>query len=271
LREIIKRQLRVQERRKHAAHLLLQAAKKQMTSSNSDYDEALAMLTDQEVTLSEEEQKLLDARQVDGEIYSPFAGSKARVDAATTEMHEQIENYTKAAVRAFGSQRWQASREVLEMILDLHPGHIATMTKLGIVQLRLNDPAAAAQVLQMAVDNDESRPLSHRLLGLAFYKNGQFAEAEQSLVRALEIDPQDPASQTIMGNTLVRLKRPNEAEQAYLKAIKLNPQSTEALHNLALICQNAGRSQEAKRYYEEALQFGAQPNPELEAAIQKSL
>jgi Flp pilus assembly protein TadD len=271
LREIIKRQLRVQERRKHAAHLLLQAAKKQMTSGNSDYDEALAMLTDQEVTLSEEEQKLLDARQVDGEIYSPFAGSKARVDAATTEMHQQIENYTKAAVRAFGSQRWQASREVLEMILDLHPGHIATMTKLGIVQLRLNDPAAAAQVLQMAVDNDESRPLSHRLLGLAFYKNGQFAEAEQSLVRALEIDPQDPASQTIMGNTLVRLKRPNEAEQAYLKAIKLNPQSTEALHNLALICQNAGRSQEAKRYYEEALQFGAQPNPELEAAIQKSL
>jgi Flp pilus assembly protein TadD len=271
LREIIKRQLRVQERRKHAAHLLLQAAKKQMTSGNSDYDEALAMLTDQEVTLSEEEQKLLDARQVDGEIYSPFAGSKARVDAATTEMHQQIENYTKAAVRAFGSQRWQASREVLEMILDLHPGHIATMTKLGIVQLRLNDPAAAAQVLQMAVDNDESRSLSHRLLGLAFYKNGQFAEAEQSLVRALEIDPQDPASQTIMGNTLVRLKRPNEAEQAYLKAIKLNPQSTEALHNLALICQNAGRSQEAKRYYEEALQFGAQPNPELEAAIQKSL
>lgn len=271
LREIIKRQLRVQERRKHAAHLLLQAAKKQMTAGNSDYDEALAMLTDQEVTLSEEEQKLLDARQVDGEIYSPFAGSKARVDAATTEMHQQIENYTKAAVRAFGSQRLQASREVLEMILDLHPGHIATMTKLGIVQLRLNDPAAAAQVLQMAVENDESRSISHRLLGLARYKSGQLAEAEQSLVRALEIDPKDPASYTIYGNTLVRLKRPSEAEQAYLKAIKLNPQATEALHNLALICQNTGRSQEAKRYYEEALQFGAQPNPELEAAIQKSL
>jgi Flp pilus assembly protein TadD len=271
LREIIKRQLRVQERRKHAAHLLLQAAKKQMTAGDSDYDEALAMLTDQEVTLSEEEQKLLDARQVDGEIYSPYAGSKARVDAATTEMHQQIENYTKAAVRAFGSQRLQASREVLEMILDLHPGHIATMTKLGIVQLRLNDPAAAAQILQVAVENDESRSLSHRLLGLAHYRNGQLPEAEQSLRRALEIDPQDPASYTIYGNTMVRLQRADEAEQAYLKAIKINPQATEALHNLALICQNSGRSKEAKRYYEEALQFGAQPNPELESAIEKSL
>jgi len=271
LREIIKRQLKVQERRKHAAHLLLQAAKKQMTAGDSDYDEALALLTDQEITLSEEEQKLLDARQVDGEIYSPYAGSKARVDAATTEMHQQIDNYTKAAVRAFGSQRLQASREVLEMILDLHPGHIATMTKLGIVQLRLNDPAAAAQILQVAVENDESRSLSHRLLGLAQYKMGQLADAEKSLVRALEIDPQDHASLTIYGNTLVRLKRPAEAEQAYQQAIKLNPQSTEALHNLALICQKAGRPKDAKRYYEQALQFGAQPNPELEEAMAKSL
>jgi tetratricopeptide (TPR) repeat protein len=242
-----------------------------MTAGDSDYDEALALLTDQEITLSEEEQKLLDARQVDGEIYSPYAGSKARVDAATTEMHQQIDNYTKAAVRAFGSQRLQASREVLEMILDLHPGHIATMTKLGIVQLRLNDPAAAAQILQVAVENDESRSLSHRLLGLAQYKMGQLADAEKSLVRALEIDPQDHASLTIYGNTLVRLKRPAEAEQAYQQAIKLNPQSTEALHNLALICQKAGRPKDAKRYYEQALQFGAQPNPELEEAMAKSL
>jgi tetratricopeptide (TPR) repeat protein len=206
---------------------------------------------------------------VDGEIYSPYAGSKARVSAATTEMHQQIDDYTKAAVRAFGSQRLSASREVLEMILDLHTGHIPTMTKLGIVQLRLDDPAAASQTLRAAVENDESRSLSHRLLGLALYKMGDLAGAEEAVTRALEIDPNDAAGYTIYGNTLLRLKRTADAEKAYQKAISLNPESSEALHNLALLCQRDGRIKEAKGYYEEALLHGAQPNPELETALRK--
>jgi len=269
LREIIKRQLRVQERRKQAAQLLLQVAKKQVDSGDENYDDALALLTDQEVTLTPEEQKLIDARKVDGEIYSPYAGSRARVTAATTEMHQQIENYTKAAVRAFGSQRLSASREVLEMILDLHPGHVPTMTKLGIVQLRLNDPEAASQVLRAAVENDETRAISHRLLGLALYKTGDLAGAELSLMRSLEIDPNDPASLTIYGNTLLRMNRTQESELAYQRAISLNPQSAEALHNLALLCQRAGRTKEARGYYDEALIHGAPPNPDLDAALRK--
>lgn len=269
LRDIIKRQLRVQERRKQAAQLLLDAAKKQTSSGDENYDEAVALLTDQEITLTPEEQKILEARKVDGEIYSPYAGSKARVTAATTEMHQQIDDYTKAAVRAFGSQRLSASREVLEMILDVHPGHVPTMTKLGIVQLRLNDPVAASDVLRAAVENDETQSLSHRLLGLALYKMGDLAQAETSLVRALEIDPNDAAGYTIYGNTLLRLKRAPEAESAYQKAIALHPQSSEALHNLAVLCQRDGRIKEAKGYYQEALLHGAQPNPELEAALSK--
>ncbi len=269
LRDIIKRQLRVQERRKQAAQLLLDAAKKQTTAGDANYDEAVALLTDQEITLTPEEQKILESRKVDGEIYSPYAGSKARVAEATTEMHQQIDDYTKAAVRAFGSQRLSASREVLGMILDLHPGHVPTMTKLGIVELRLNDPAAASVILRTAVENDESRSLSHRLLGLALYKMGDLAQAETSLVKALEIDPNDAAGYTIYGNTLLRLKRAPEAEIAYQKAIALNPQSSEALHNLAVLCQRDGRTKEAKGYYQEAMLHGAQPNPDLEALLNK--
>lgn len=269
LRDIIKRQQRQQERRKQAAQLLLDAAKKQTASGDANYDEAVALLTDQEISLTPEEQKILDARKVDGEIYSPYAGSKARVSAATSEMHQQIDDYTRAAVRAFGSERLSASREVLEMILDLHPGHVPTMTKLGIVQLRLNDPVAATDVLRAAVENDETRSLSHRLLGLALYKTGDLAQAETSLVKALEIDPNDAAGYTIYGNTLLRLKRAPEAESAYQKAIALNPESSEALHNLAVLCQRDGRTKEARGYYQEALLHGAQPNPELEASFSK--
>ena len=267
LRDIIKRQLRVQERRKKAATLLLAAAKKQTAEGDSRYDEAVAMLTDGEVTLTAEEQKILDTRHVDGEIYSPYAGSRERVGVATSALHEQIDNYTRAAVRAFSSQRLSASREVLEMILDIHPGHIPTMTKLGIVEMRLDDPVAATQVLRLAVENDETQPLSHRLLGLALYKTGDLANAEKELRRATEIDPHDSAGFAILGNTLLRMKRAEEAEDAYKKAIAIDPASAEALHNLALLCHRANRDAEARTFYQQALDNGAQPNLKLEAEI----
>lgn len=269
LRDIIQRQQRVLERRKQAAELLLEAAKKKSATGDANYDEAVALLTDEEVTLTPEEQVILESRKVDGEIYSPYAGSKARVGAATTEMHEQIENYTKAAVRAFGAERLSASREVLEMILDVHPGHIPTMTKLGIVQMRLNDPMAAANTLRTAVENDESRSLSHRLLGLALYRSSDFVQAEVSSRRAVEIDPTDAAAQTILGNTLLRLKRVDEAESCYKKAITINPENSEALHNYAVLLNRAGRNQEARAYYEKSLSSGGQPNPRLEADLGK--
>ena len=267
LRDIIKRQLRVQERRKKAATLLLAAAKKQTAEGDSRYDEAVAMLTDGEVTLTAEEQKIIDTRHVDGEIYSPYAGSRERVGVATTVLHEQIDNYTKAAVRAFSSQRLSASREVLEMILDIHPGHIPTMTKLGIVEMRLDDPVAATEVLRLAVENDETQPLSHRLLGLALYKTGDLAKAEKELRRATEIDPNDSAGFTILGNTLLRMKRIEEAEAYYKKANAIDPDSSEALHNLALLCHRTGRDKEARDFYQQALAHGAQPNLKLEAEI----
>jgi Flp pilus assembly protein TadD len=68
---------------------------------------------------------------------------------------------------------------------------------------------------------------------------------------------------------LLRLKRIPEAERAYQKAISLNPKSSEAMHNLALLCQSNGRTKEAKGYYEEALLNGAQPNLELETALNR--
>lgn len=271
LRDIIQRQLRVQERRKQAAQLLLDAAKKKSSTGDETYDEAVAMLNE-EVTLTPEEQSIVDETKVDGEIYSPtYAGSKERVNAATTEMHEQIENYTKAAVRAFGSQRLSASREVLEMILDIHPGHVPTMTKLGIVQMRLDDPIGAANTLRTAVENDETRPLSHRLLGLALYRSGDLTNAETSVRRAVEIDPSDAAAHTILANTLFRLKRAEEAETCYKKAIELNPEAPEALHNYALLLQRAGRNKEALDFYNKSLTNGGQPNPKLESDIAKKL
>ena len=268
LREIIKRQLRQQELRKKKAQVLLDAAKNKSTG-DANYDEAIALLTDEKISLTPEEQKIVDAQRIDGEIFSPYAGSKDSVQAANYEMREQIENFTKSAVRAFGANRLSASREVLEFILeDVHPGHIPTMTKLGIVQLRLEDYSAAALTLRNAVENDETRSNSHRLLGLALYKSGDMPEAEQSVRRALEIDSKDYRSYTLLGNTLFRANQFAEAQLSYEKAIELNPENADVYHNLALLHQRKGEIKLARETYAKALEYGSPPNPELESKLQ---
>jgi Tfp pilus assembly protein PilF len=268
LREIIKRQLRQQELRKKKAQVLLDAAKSKSTG-DANYDEAIALLTDEKISLTPEEQKIVDAQRIDGEIFSPYAGSKDRVAAANTEMHEQIENFTKSAVRAFGANRLSASREVLEFILeDVHPGHIPTMTKLGIVQMRLEDYPAAALTLRNAIENDETRSNSHRLLGLALYKSGDMPAAEQSVRRALEIDPKDYRAYTLLGNTLFRANQFAEAQLSYEKAIELNPENADVYHNLALLHQRKGELKLARETYAKAIEYGSPPNPELESKLQ---
>ena len=268
LREIIKRQLRQQELRKKKAQVLLDAAKNKNTG-DANYDEAIALLTDEKISLTPEEQKIVDTQRIDGEIFSPYAGSKDSVQAANYEMREQIENFTKSAVRAFGANRLSASREVLEFILeDVHPGHIPTMTKLGIVQLRLEDYSAAALTLRNAVENDETRSNSHRLLGLALYKSGDMPEAEQSVRRALEIDSKDYRSYTLLGNTLFRANQFAEAQLSYEKAIELNPENADVYHNLALLHQRKGEIKLARETYAKALEYGSPPNPELESKLQ---
>ncbi len=269
LRNIINRQLQVQERRKKAAELLLDAARNTNTG-DSRVSDALSLLSDEDVKLSAEEIQLLEDRKIDDEFVSPVARSREQVGAATSMLKEQIENYSNAAVRAFASNRLSASREVLDMVLDLHPGHVPTMNKLGVVHLRLNQPQEAVEVLRRAVEMDETQVGSMRLLGLAYYRANDLAQAEATLRRALELDPADVASQTLMGNTMMRLKRPADAELCFKTAIAADEGATEALHNLAWLCARNENWKDAARYYQQALTHGAEPNVKLAELLEKN-
>lgn len=266
LRGIVDRRSKQLERTKQAIHWLMEAAKeKAQISESTEYKQALALLDGEEMKLTPEEEKALASRRIDGEIFSPFAGSRDSVNSNLSEMKQKVASYSDVAKRAFTEQRYGTCRDVFQMILDMHPGEIPTMRRLGMVHLRLGEIDAATKVLQSAVENDESQALSHRFYALALYKSGKYSEALDATQRSIDIDPQDSQSYTVLGNILLVREKFLEAENAYHRAISLLPQNHEALHNLAVLYQATKRKKDAMVAYQESLKQGGMTDPALEA------
>ena len=268
LRDIIKRQLRVQERRRQARDLLVDAAK-EMGSKDQRLAKAIELFDAQEIALTPEEQKLVADKQVDGEFVSPFARDRATVGQATAELNRDIAVFERTAEKSFVAGRLLPTRELYQMILEQHPGHTPSLCKLGIVHLRLNEPTAAVDAFRRAVELDDNNPYAHRMLGFALMKLGDLAAAEQTVRRAVELAPNDAKSQILLATLCYRAGQLGEAESYFKAAITADPVPSEPYYNLALLCSRGRRLDDARTFYQQALERGALPDAALEARPDK--
>ncbi len=266
LREIIKRQLRVQERRRQARDALVEAAK-ELGSRDERLADAIEMFDAQEISLTPEEQKLVADTQVDGEFVSPFARDRATVNRATSELNRDIAVFERTAEKSFLAGRLLPTRELYQMIIEQHPGHTPSLCKLGIVHLRLEEPTAAADAFRRAVELDGTNPYASRMLGFSLMQTGDYPAAEQALRHAVEISPTDAKSHMLLATLCYRLGRVGEAESHFKASITADPLPSEAYYNLALLCSRDQRMEDAKNYYHKALERGALPDPALEQVL----
>jgi len=266
LRDIIKRQLRVQERRRQARDLLLEAVK-ELGQKDEQIANAVQLFDGNEIQLTPEEQKLIADKQVDGEFISPFARDRGTVVRATSDLNRELEGYDRAATKAFVAGRLLPTRELFQMIVEAHPGNSSALCKLGVVHLRLEDASAAADTFRRAVELDDSNPYAHRMLGFSAMSMGDLMTAEQSVARSVELAPDDAKSQTLLGAISYRLGKFSEAESHYKAAITADPVPSEPYFNLALLCARNKRFDNAREYYNQALERGAIPDAGLERRL----
>lgn len=268
LRDIIKRQLRTQERRRQARELLVDAAR-ELGSGDERISKAIEIFDTGELALSPEEQKLIADRQVDGEFVSPFARDRATVSQATSELHRDISAFERTAEKSFVAGRLLPTRELYEMILDQHPGHTPSLCKLGVVHLKLDEPMAAIDAFRRAVELEENNAYAHRMLAFSYMRTGDIPAADNAIVKAVELAPNDAKGQLLLATLRYRLGRLGEAESHFKAAINADPMPSEPYYNLALLCSRDRRFEDAKNYYQQALERGAQPDPKLEESIRK--
>jgi len=266
LRDIIQRQLRVQERRRQARELLVETVK-EMGTKDERIAQAIELFDSQEIELSPQEQRLIADKNVDGEFVSPFAQDRATVGRNTSDLNRDINVFERTAEKAFAAGHLLPTRELFQMIVDQHPGHVPSLCKLGVVNLRLKDTAAAADSFRRAVELDNNNPYAHRMLGFALMNLDDLPAAEISIKQATTLAPNDAKSHMLLGVISQRLGRTAEAESHYKAAISADPLPSDSYYNLARLYSLNQRMGEAKKYYVQALERGAVPNPKLEKRL----
>jgi Flp pilus assembly protein TadD len=267
LREVIRRQLTAQERRRQAKEIVIEAAK-QLGQENEQLGKAIELLDGDEVALTPEEQKLVANQQVDGEFISPFARDRTTVGRATAELNREMESYDRAATKAYLAGRLLPTRELFEMMVEQNPGHVPALCKLGVVQLKLEQPFDAMESFRKAVELDESNPYANRMLGYANLKLGDVAAAERHLKHAVDLAPDDAKSYHLLGVISNRLGESDDAEDYFKSAISADPVSSGPYFNLALLYANSGRIEDAREYYNKALEREAVPDQALERKLE---
>ena len=266
LRDIIQKQLRVQERRRQARDLLV-AAVKELGAKDERIGQAIDLFDGEEIQLSPDEQRLIAEREVDGEFISPFAQDRATVGRNTTELNRDIEIFERTAEKSFAAGRYLPTRELFQMIVDQHPGHVPALCKLGVVHLKLGDPVAAADAFRRAVELNENNSYAHRMLGLSLYQNGEFPAAEESVKIAVGLAPDDALAYMLLGGIAERLGRADDAESHYKAALSADPNMWQPCFNLSRLSAKKEQLDEARNFYQMALERGALPDPNLEIRI----
>jgi len=267
LREVIRRQLRVQEHRRQAKEVIVEAAK-QLGKQDERLEEAIEILDGAEMALTPEEQKLVADQQVDGEFVSPFARDRATVGRATSELNREMESYDRAATKAYLAGRLLPTRELFELMVEQNPGHVPALCKLGVVQLKLEEPLEATESFRRAVELDDNNPYAHRMLGYAHMKIGDLAAAERHVKRGVELAPDDTQGYRLLGTIAYRLGDTAAAEEAFKSAISADPVPSEPYFNLALIYAKSGRLEDGLERYNQALERGAVPDPALQRKLE---
>lgn len=267
LREVIRRQLRVQEHRRQAKEVIVEAAK-QLGKQDAGLDEAIKILDGAEMALTPEEQKLVADQQVDGEFVSPFARDRATVGRATSDLNREMESYDRAATKAYLAGRLLPTRELFELMVEQNPGHVPALCKLGVVQMKLDQPLEAAESFRRAVELDANNSYAHRMLGYAHMKIGDLAAAELHVKRSTELAPDDAKAYLLLGTIAYRLGETDDAEANFKSAITADPVPSEPYFNLALIYAKGGRLEDGRDFYHQALERGAIPDPALQLKLE---
>lgn len=266
LRDIIRRQLRIQDRRRKARELLL-AQVKRLGLEDDQMDDAMAMLEDDDLRLSPEESRVLNDRKVDGEFVSPFAVSADKRHQAMSHVERERAGFNDAGTRAFTAGRLAAAEECFSLILDVNPGHVPTLQKLGVVRLKRDSPDTAVAAFRDAVALDAENPYARLMLGVSLYKLGNHQEAAPELRHSIAIDPSNAKAHVYLGNTLFRLDRKKDAEEHFKAAITADPTLSEPYFNLAFLCAGDKRREEGRGFYQKAIDNGAIPDLDLEQRL----
>jgi tetratricopeptide (TPR) repeat protein len=126
------------------------------------------------------------------------------------------------------------------------PGDAATTEVLGMAQLGLQDPKAAALSFQKAIKLDPNLADASFQLGLLYVNAREnLPEAIRLLETARALKPDIAGIHTALGSAFLQSGKPSEAAAELEIAVKLDPESAESFYQLADAYRKLNRAPDA--------------------------
>jgi tetratricopeptide (TPR) repeat protein len=162
-------------------------------------------------------------------LVAKLSVSESRFDEATRELDEALEfipgdegTTLDDAVAWFRAGNVQRARELVQSVVNDHPGNAGAQNALGRIDLFRGDFPAAIRELQASVALDDDFETSY-FLGIAYLNDKRFPEAQKLYQHLLETMGESAALHVLFGRAYSIGHFPEPAVAEFRKAVQLDP------------------------------------------------
>ncbi|MBK1835427.1 tetratricopeptide repeat protein [Roseibacillus ishigakijimensis] len=267
LRAVAEKLLVMQKRRREESEMLLKIARER--GEDQDLAAAVEQLTGQELTLTREQEALLDNPRSDGQFKLDIGrNTPEQVRLSHAQLRRYISAIGTAIEKAFARGKDEVALELCDQLLHEDPSHIPTMVAQGVIHLKMGQAEQALESFNNATTLQiEPLPYAHYMKGVAYTALEQFANAQTEFEVALKLDPSHPDAHARLGALHARNGALEEARKHFEMAYRIDPTYLKALANLAMLHHKMDEQEAALNYYRKYRQEGGSPLPELEKIL----
>ena len=142
---------------------------------------------------------------------------------------------------------------VLKKTVEMNPDFGEAYHVLGVIYKRAGNNEKAMEMFAKTAEAAPGNPFAYNDLGVEYAKRGRTEEAVRALKKAIEANPGFAPAYNNLGRIYTKKGNPDDGMALLRKAIELDPELVDAYGNLAIACAGRGRIEEAIRLYEKAI------------------
>ncbi len=191
---------------------------------------------------------------------------------ATVSLEQQLAQIDEKARADFSQGRLEEAEIGFLEYLKHRPEDLDSLCNLGVLKTATSQLDDAAYYLEKAIAVSDESSRAHFLLGRVLYMKGDLDEALVKLEACLSLDPDNAHAHNSLGVVSSQKGWVDRAEEAFQQAVSLDPDYGDAHFNLAILyaMKESVDPNSVRRHYSRALELGVDPDPSLEAFLEKN-
>jgi Flp pilus assembly protein TadD len=193
-------------------------------------------------------------------------------EAALPRLSDEAKGAVEKGITEFHNEKFQDAKAEFQRITELAPTHPIGWLNLGSTEFRLGELGQAEIHLKRAVQLDPSAQQGWLTLGIIDYQKNELDAGLAALSQAVYLNPKDSKAHLYLGILIRKRGWLSGAEDEMRKAIELDEAYAEAHFNLAVLYleRQPPAFEPARRHYYRALELGAEPDSEIDKALEKA-